>query len=52
MKRLLHLHKLRELHVNPKLIAKFYHSIVESVALFGIAVGWGVGVASKKVTKK
>ena len=45
MKRLFHLRKLREFHVNPQLVALFYHSIVERVALFRIIV-WG------RVTKK
>ena len=39
MKRPFHLRKLREFHVNPQLIALFYHSIIESVALLVLLCG-------------
>ena len=45
-KRLYHLRKLREFQVDSKIIELFYHSIVESVAVFGIAV-WGGNMAKK-----
>ena len=41
-----HLRKLRQFNVDPKLLQLFYHSVVESVATFGIAV-WGGNVTKK-----
>jgi len=46
MKRMYHLRKLREFKVDRRLLELFYHSIIESVATYGIAI-WGGNVHKK-----
>jgi hypothetical protein len=47
MKRMFHLRKLREFKVCQKLMLTFYHSVIESVAIFGISV-WGGNVSTQE----
>lgn len=45
-KRLYHLRKLREFRVNRNLMEYFYHSVIETVATFGI-ITWGGNILKK-----
>jgi len=46
MRRMYHLRKLRQFGISTKFLSLFYHSVIESVATFGI-VSWGGNIMKK-----